>query len=82
MMRVGVLGGARFKESAGDLPGGNTTGYWRLVELGTSQAAAQPFLTPAGAENAEKALQAIVADMPKQIDKELAKLWIIPRCLP
>jgi HK97 gp10 family phage protein len=74
MMRVGVLGGARFKESAGDLPGGNTTGYWRLVHFGTSQVAARPFLSSAASESAEKALQAIVSDMPKQIDKELSKL--------
>jgi HK97 gp10 family phage protein len=52
MMRVGVRGGARFNRSANDLPGGNTTGYWRFVELGTSKMAAEPFLRPAGSEKA------------------------------
>jgi HK97 gp10 family phage protein len=74
MMRVGVRGGARFDPSAGNLPGGNTTGHWRHVELGTSEMAAQPFLRPAGAEKASAAVSAIVADMNIQIDKELAKL--------
>jgi HK97 gp10 family phage protein len=73
MMRVGVMGGARPTSGDNGTPGGNTT-HWRFIELGTSEVAAQPFLTPAGAENAGKALDAIVQDMPKQIDRELAKL--------
>lgn len=73
MMRVGVMGGARPTSGDNGTPGGNTT-HWRWIELGRSDAPAQPFLTPAGAENAGKALDAIVQDMPKQIDRELAKL--------
>lgn len=74
MMRVGVRGGARYNASAGNLPGGNTTGHWRFVELGTSEMRAQPFLTPAGSEKAGAAIAAIVTDMQKQVDKEIAKL--------
>jgi len=74
MMRVGVRGGARFNSSADNLPGGNTTGHWRFVELGTSEARAQPFLTPAGAEKAQAAYDAIATDAIKQFDKELSKL--------
>lgn len=74
MMRVGVRGGARFNRSGDSLPGGNTTGHWRFVELGTSQARAQPFLRPAGAEKAGAAISAVVSDMKTQLDKELAKL--------
>lgn len=54
-------------------PGGDTW-YWRLVEFGTSKMRAQPFLTPAGAEKATAAVNAIVADLNVQIDKEIRKL--------
>lgn len=73
MMRVGVRGGAKPTRGDNGAPGGNTT-YWRFVELGTSEARAQPFLTPAGAEKAQAAYDAIATDMIKQIDKELSKL--------
>ena len=75
MMRVGVRGGARPLKKGTDtgLPGGNTT-HWRFVELGTSQARAQPFLTPAGVEKAQAAYDAIATDAIKQVDREIAKL--------
>lgn len=73
MMRVGVRGGAKPTRGDNGTPGGNTT-HWRFVELGTSEARAQPFLTPAGAEKAQAAYDATAADMIKQIDKELSKL--------
>lgn len=73
MMRVGVRGGAKPTRGDNGTPGGNTT-HWRFVELGTSEARAQPFLTPAGAEKAQAAYDAIATDAIKQIDKELSKL--------
>jgi len=73
VMRVGVMGGARFRRGASDLPGGNTT-YWRFVEMGTSDTAAQPFLRPAGVAQAENAFMATAAAMQAETDKELAKL--------
>jgi len=83
MMRVGVRGGARLSRTAhigtnkkGEttfLEGGNTT-HWRMVELGTSTMAAQPFLVPAAAEGAGRAVAVVVADLNKQIDIEIAKL--------
>lgn len=73
MMRVGVRGGAKPTRGDNGAPGGNTT-HWRFVELGTSEARAQPFLTPAGAEKAQAAYDAIAADAIKQFDKELSKL--------
>lgn len=73
MMRVGVRGGARPTKGDNGAPGGNTT-YWRFIELGTSEMRAQPFLTPAGAEKAGAAIAAIVTDMQKQVDREIAKL--------
>lgn len=80
MMRVGILGGARdmrkygeFKGAGGGNPGGDTF-YWRFMEFGTSKMAAKPFMRPAMNENDGAAFNAIAADMPAQIDKELAKL--------
>lgn len=75
MMRVGVRGGAKPlpKDTDTGLPGGNTT-HWRFVEFGTSDTKAQPFLRPAAAESASAAIGAIVTDMTKQLDKEIAKL--------
>lgn len=74
IMRVGMRGGARFNPSASGLPGGNTTGYWRFLEFGTSDQAAQPFLRPALASSAERALSVIVESATDELDKELAKL--------
>ena len=74
IMRVGMRGGARFNPSATSLPGGNTTGYWRFLEFGTSDQAAQPFLRPALASSAERALSVIVESATDELDKELAKL--------
>lgn len=81
VMRVGVLGGAKQKKGGGTYavggskanPGGDTW-YWRLLEFGTSEMPAQPFLRPAAAEKAGAAFDAIVAAMNTELDKELAKL--------
>lgn len=73
MMRVGVMGGARLKKGDTGNPGGNTT-HWRFVELGTSDTPARPFLSKAGPEKASAAMAAIVTDMQKQVDREIAKL--------
>src|SRR5690606_16292460 len=82
MMRVGVLGGAKnYRNKSGTYhvggsknnPGGDTW-YWRLLEFGTSNMAAQPFMRPAAREAAVPALNAIAAAMEKEVDKELRKL--------
>lgn len=77
MMRVGVLGGARptRKDVDNGQPGGNTT-HWRFVEFGPSEARAQPFMRPALNSSGTAALNAIVADMHVQIDKELKKIGV------
>jgi HK97 gp10 family phage protein len=74
MVRVGVRGGARplKKGTVTGLPGGNTT-HWRLVEFGTSDTSAQPFMRPAVA-NPGPVLDVVIQAMPREIDKELAKL--------
>lgn len=81
MMRVGVLGGAKSKKGGGTFevggsrtnPGGDTF-YWRFLEFGTSEMPARPFLLPAARESEGPALNAIVAAMRVEFDKELAKL--------
>lgn len=72
-MRVGVLGGA--KQGAGDpsAPGGDTW-YFRLLEFGTSEMAARPFLRPAIASGAEKSISVTIEAMSSELDKELRKL--------
>jgi len=74
IMRVGMRGGARFNPTAGNLPGGNTTGYWRFLEFGTADQAAQPFLRPALTSSASAALAAIVEAADGELDKEVARL--------
>jgi HK97 gp10 family phage protein len=73
MMRVGVRGGARFNPAATG-PGGNTSGYWRLLEFGASHMQAQPFMRPAMNSAAGKAAQAAIDAMAKEFDKEAARL--------
>lgn len=74
MMRVGVMGGARFNAGADGLPGGNTTGYWRLLEFGTSKMRAQPFMRNAIVSGAEPAIGAVASAAQVELDKELRKL--------
>lgn len=73
MLRVGVRGGAKPTRGDNGAPGGNTT-HWRFVEFGTSDMRAQPFMRQAGSSSAGKAISAVVDDMHKQVEKELAKL--------
>jgi HK97 gp10 family phage protein len=81
MMRVGIRGGARHRKGDGldGLPGGNTT-HWRWIEFGFTHdrsgrpIPAQPFMRKAMSEKANAALSAVATDLPKQLDKELAKL--------
>lgn len=75
VMRVGVKGGARNrmgKMGGGKANPGGDTWYWRLVELGTSRARAQPFMQPALANNVEKVTSTVVAELNKEIDKLVA----------
>lgn len=74
-MRVGVLGGAREKSGDSAAPGGDTF-YWRFLEFGTSQMQARPFMRPAIASGAEKAIQTTIDAMQKEVAKELAKMGV------
>lgn len=84
-MRIGVLGGARNMSKYGEIqtgrsgkgnPGGDTW-YWRLVEFGTVNTRAKPFMRNAIASGAEKALNVTAAAAQVELDKEISKLNVL-----
>lgn len=77
IMRVGVRGGARYNKAGDSLPGGNTTGYWRLVEFGTANQKAKPFMRNAIVTAAEKSLNVTAAAAQIELDKEISKLNVL-----
>lgn len=77
--RVGVRGGARNYSAYGEIqskgkgnPGGDTW-YWRLLEFGTVDFAAKPFMRPALTENLQKITQEFVSGLNDIIDKAAKK---------
>jgi HK97 gp10 family phage protein len=67
VVQVGVRGGARPRKGTED------TGHWRMLEFGTSQMPAQPFMRPALADNVAQVTAKFVAELEPQIDKAIAK---------
>jgi HK97 gp10 family phage protein len=77
-LSVGVKGGAQYYKNnkanraaqrvGQSYEGAGKVYYWRFLELGTQKMKAQPFMQPALADNAEKATDAIVADLNAGID--------------
>lgn len=63
--RIGVRGGARPQDS--------NLAHWRLVEFGTSKAAAKPFMRPALQENIANATNEFVTQYNKAIDRALKR---------
>lgn len=63
LMRVGVAGGARSRKDK------NYPWYWRLIELGSEQQRARPFMRPALENNAEAVASKFTSDLNAQIDK-------------
>lgn len=68
VMRVGVKGGAR-----PDNHDPKNTGHWRMVEFGTSDTRAQPFMRPSMQANLDRATAAVVRELIPQIDKQIKK---------
>lgn len=60
--RVGVRGGAKKNDE--------TPYYWRMVEFGTKNQAAQPFMLPALEENASAVLDTVTEALRKALDKK------------
>lgn len=67
VVQVGVQGGA--KPQKGD----HDTGHWRLLEFGTSQMAAQPFMRPALESNVQAVTDKFISDIGPQIDRAVER---------
>lgn len=71
VMRVGIRGGANTRsdgQGVTSLSGGDTR-HWRYIEFGTESIAAQPFMRPALASNAERVASAVMAELDRQLTK-------------
>jgi HK97 gp10 family phage protein len=72
--RVGVQHGAVIKTKGNPDPGVNgPTPHFRLIEFGTANMAAQPFLRPALANNISQATSVFVAAYEKAIDAAIKR---------
>jgi HK97 gp10 family phage protein len=67
VVKVGVVGGAKPRKGDEDM------GHWRLLEFGTSQMRAQPFMRPALEQNVDAVTDAFVQALEPAIDKAIAK---------
>lgn len=68
VFKVGIRGGAKSKAQNESNPGGDTW-YWRLIEFGTQDTPARPFMRPAFAQSQSAAAAAIASELKKQLDK-------------
>lgn len=70
--RIGVLHGAvlkRHPDKAKNAP----TPHWRLLEFGTENMRAQPIMRPAAENGAEEAMNTLVEEYGKSIDRAIAR---------
>ncbi|HFQ8052581.1 TPA: HK97-gp10 family putative phage morphogenesis protein [Pseudomonas putida] len=70
--RVGVLHGAVLKDG-GDLSPNSPTPHWRLIEFGTENMAAVPFMRPALANSISEATNTFVTEYEKAIDRAIRR---------
>lgn len=70
--RVGVLHGAVLK-NGGDLSANSPTPHWRLLEFGTQNMAAQPFMRKALADNISEATNTFITEYEKAIDRAIKR---------
>lgn len=73
--RVGVLQGAVLP-ARGEKPstsGGSPTPHWRLLEFGTENMPAHPFMRPALSENIQRATSVFMSEFEKSIDRAIKK---------
>lgn len=70
--RVGVLHGAVLK-NGGDLSVNSPTPHWRLLEFGTQNMAAQPFMRKALADNISEATNTFITEYEKAIDRAIKR---------
>jgi HK97 gp10 family phage protein len=85
MYSVGIKGGARKKyantkrnvrkgRAGQEYETAGNAYYWRFMEFGTARMPARPFLRPAFEANKEKAMQTIVDELNKGLDRIVRKL--------
>lgn len=72
MFRVGVLGGAILLKDPSKATSAPTP-HWRLLEFGTENMRAQPFMRAAMAENADAAMATFAREAEKSIDRAIKK---------
>ncbi|ULL07775.1 HK97 gp10 family phage protein [Pseudomonas putida] len=70
--RVGVLHGAVLKDG-GDLSPNSPTPHWRLIEFGTENMAAVPFMRPALANSISEVTNTFVTEYGKAIDRAIRR---------
>jgi len=75
MFRVGILGGAQSKDMPGKGKGnpGGETWYWRLLEFGTRNMQAQPFMRPALERNTRAATAEFMREAKRSIERAVKK---------
>ncbi len=70
--RIGVLHGAVLKDG-GDLSPNSPTPHWRLIEFGTENMAAVPFMRPALANSITEVTATFVTEYEKAIDRAIRR---------
>lgn len=70
--RIGVLHGAVLKDG-GDLSPNSPTPHWRLIEFGTENMSAVPFMRPALANSISEATNTFVSEYEKAIDRAIRR---------
>ncbi|MDD2002524.1 HK97-gp10 family putative phage morphogenesis protein [Pseudomonas putida] len=70
--RIGVLHGAVLKDG-GDLSPNSPTPHWRLIEFGTENMAAVPFMRPALANSISEVTATFVSEYEKAIDRAIRR---------
>lgn len=70
--RIGVLHGAVLKDG-GDLSPNSPTPHWRLIEFGTENMPAVPFMRPALANSISEATNTFVSEYEKAIDRAIRR---------
>ncbi|MBF8706122.1 HK97 gp10 family phage protein [Pseudomonas putida] len=70
--RIGVLHGAVLKDG-GDLSPNSPTPHWRLIEFGTENMAAVPFMRPALANSISEVTNTFVTEYEKSIDRAIRR---------
>ncbi len=72
--RIGVMHGARIRTPGNPDPGLNgPTPHWRLLEFGTQNMPAQPFMRSALADNISAATNTFITEYKKAIDRAIKR---------